>query len=968
MTGLLPLGFTSPWILMAVALLPAIWWLLRLIPPRPQQVDFPPTRLLARIARVEETPNHSPWWLTALRLTLAALLILALAGPIWRPLLSETLGKGPLWLIVDNGWGAATSWKERQTLALSIIDRASDQSRPIALIGTAEGPAQTFAPVSAAEARSRLQALEPRGWTPDRIGLLSGLRQSFDRVAPGTIVWLSDGLDNGSGKDFGKSLGEMVGPTPITVYRGGTPLPLALTGTDNGLKSLDATVVRVEADVPLQGRLRALDLKSRTVAEADVSLLPGEHSATAHFELPTELRNDIARIEIVGQPHAGAVQLLDERWHRRAVGLISGVSTDVDQPLLSPVHYLEAALKPFADVRQPPGDDLAKSVKELLRQNVSVIMTADVGTIVGETGKSLEDWVSHGGVLIRFAGPKLAAVKGGDRLIPVDLRQGGRSLGGALSWSKPQALANFSANGPFASLPVPKDVNVTRQVLAEQNPDLERRTWASLADGTPLVTASRLGNGWIVLFHVTADTGWSNLPLSGSFIDMLRRIIAFSLATPPSSDSAVAPGGKVYLAPLRILDGFGRSASPSAEAKPIAEGEIGLVPSREHPPGLYGSEDAFVALEPLSPGSVIAPLDLSGLPDARIESYANEGPRDLKPAILLLAVLALIADTLAVLVISGQLRLPRRRGIAAVLWLALPLGFVAMTAPPEARAGDPVSIIAANETPATAKPAAPPVKADPNAERFDRDAALGMRLAYVLTGNNEIDDTSKRGLEGLTRLMADRTALEAASPLGVDVSRDELAFFPLLYWPVAANAPQPTAATLSRIDAYMKGGGTILFDTRDALASPALTGSGRVSPATAALRRILASLDIPELEPVPSDHVLTKSFYLLQEFPGRFQGGQLWVEATPAQSAAQSAERPVRPGDGVSPIIISSNDLAGAWALTDGGDFLLPTVPPDLRQREMAFRVGVNIVMYTLTGNYKADQVHIPALLERLGQ
>ena len=73
-------------------------------------------------------------------------------------------------------------------------------------------------------------------------------------------------------------------------------------------------------------------------------------------------------------------------------------------------------------------------------------------------------------------------------------------------------------------------------------------------------------------------------------------------------------------------------------------------------------------------------------------------------------------------------------------------------------------------------------------------------------------------------------------------------------------------------------------------------------------------------------------------------------------------------GDGVSPILITGNDFAGAWATDRSGNPLLPTVPPDERQRDMAFRVGVNIVMYMLTGNYKSDQVHIPALLERLGQ
>jgi hypothetical protein len=113
--------------------------------------------------------------------------------------------------------------------------------------------------------------------------------------------------------------------------------------------------------------------------------------------------------------------------------------------------------------------------------------------------------------------------------------------------------------------------------------------------------------------------------------------------------------------------------------------------------------------------------------------------------------------------------------------------------------------------------------------------------------------------------------------------------------------------------------------------------------------------------------VLTKTFFLLKDFPGRFASGQLWVEATPTPSEDEPA-RPARAGDGVSSILITSNDFAGAWAQRTDGMPDLPLFPGEPRQREFAFRAGVNIVMYTLTGNYKADQVHIPALLERLGQ
>jgi hypothetical protein len=206
--------------------------------------------------------------------------------------------------------------------------------------------------------------------------------------------------------------------------------------------------------------------------------------------------------------------------------------------------------------------------------------------------------------------------------------------------------------------------------------------------------------------------------------------------------------------------------------------------------------------------------------------------------------------------------------------------------------------------------------------------------------------------------------LEPGLPAGVDIAADELAFYALLYWPIGADQEVPSADTMAKIDTFMKNGGTILFDTRDAGGFAA--GFGATTPENDKLREILAFVDVPPLEPVPPDHVLTKAFYLLTDFPGRWNNSELWVESL--SDAPQDPSRPARGGDGVSPIMITGNDLASAWAIDAGGLWLYPTVPADPRQRELAFRAGVNIVMYALTGNYKADQVHVPALLERLGQ
>jgi hypothetical protein len=209
----------------------------------------------------------------------------------------------------------------------------------------------------------------------------------------------------------------------------------------------------------------------------------------------------------------------------------------------------------------------------------------------------------------------------------------------------------------------------------------------------------------------------------------------------------------------------------------------------------------------------------------------------------------------------------------------------------------------------------------------------------------------------LTSVLKQRTAVEPGEPMGIDIERDEIVFFPLIYWPVLPETPQLSPAALAKIDKYMKNGGTILFDTRDA--ATAVFSAGGISPETQALRKLLANLDIPPIEPVPENHVLTKSFYLMQAFPGRFNQGQLWVEAQGEHNTTT---------DGVTSIIIGSNDYAAAWAIDANGSVLLPVSPGGEDQREFSYRTGINIVMYALTGNYKSDQVHVPALLERLGQ
>jgi hypothetical protein len=937
----LPLSFGFPAVLWGLLALPVIWWLLRLTPPRPQIEVFPPLRILARVLKREETPHQSPWWLTLLRLVMAALVIFALAEPVFNPRERVPTGGTVLALIMDNSWASSVDWDKRVQTAERLIADAEKNEMPILLAFTAERPNAQIGPFTASEARDRLNAVKPRPIPADRAAVYATVGNALSATPGATLAFLTDGLaEPGDQTAFSGLLARE--PSNVVWVQPDSLEIVGLTAADNAVDRFVVTAVRAPSSAPKFMSAGAFDSKGRRIGDAAMTFKPGETSATGEIVVPFELRNDFASIVLDGEAQAGAVRVLDETAKRRQVGLLSQTPEDQGRQLLSPLYYIRRALEPFADLSEPENPDLLQAIPELLARKPAVIVMGDVGTIPDDVRASLIEWMENGGTLVRFASSRLLATGNDPDLLPVPLRLGERLLGGSLSWTEPQAVTEFPPNGPFADLSPPSDVTVTRQILAEPTPDLVDHTWATLADGTPLVTADRRGKGMVVFFHVTPNATWSNLPISGTFVEMLRRIVQLSRnqgVVAATAENAAATS----LPPYRMIAADGQIVPPGADERPLqlGSGKSAAV-TFENPPGLYGSEDGVFAHNLLPANAALAPLERPSLSVPVVtERYALDESRDMKGPLLLAALALLAADGLIVLWLSGlfnRLRRAPRGSMAAAIALVAVVSLLSYA--PSAFAND-------------AKPG--------DAQAID--AVAMTRLAYVITGDAGIDAISRAGLTGLTRFLSDKTALEPGDPAGIDLERDELAFYPIIYWPIDANAAMPSEEAIARIDEYMKGGGTVLFDTRDEYA---MSLDNSTSPATQRLRDILSDLNIPPLEPVPPDHVLTKAFYILSEFPGRFDGGQLWVEAS--LDATNTDNRPVRTGDGVTPIMITSNDFAGAWAVDENGDPMLPTVPSDPMQRIYSLRAGVNIVMYMLTGNYKSDQVHVPDLLERLGQ
>lgn len=921
----LSLAFTTPWLLATLVVLPILWWMLRAIPPAPRRQRFPAVRLLLGLEDRTTISDRTPWWLLLVRCLAVAAMIIGFSGPVLNPEAVRE-GRGPILYFVDAFWPAASDWQARlNTLEVELGKSEADgRAVQIVLSHQVVEPDPELAPVqSAGRWSALLPSLVPVAWNADYNAALEWV----ETLDPTDTVWISDGVARPDRQMLFarfEALGRVTILEPPTAR-------LALQPATLKDGKVEVSVLRSHGDRAEERVVQAIGPDpsgvERVLASQPVQFAGGSVREVLQFDMPSELRNRVSRFRIDGVAASGAVTLADDGLHRRRVALLDETSEREGLELLSPLHFLREALAPTAELVEGASLDL------LLSAGPEVLLLPDVAALGEPDQKAVAKWVAQGGMLLRFAGPKLAAADIGrgveDILLPVRLRSGGRVVGGAMSWGEPQTLAPFAPGSPFFGLNIPADVEVHAQVLAEPTPELGERTIATLADGTPLVTRKSLGDGQVVLFHVSANAEWSSLALSGLFVQMLERL---AIAAQVGQLEEQAVRGTRWV-PFQALDAFG-GVQPVQNLPSIGGGALlaGAGPSLA--PGRYRHDNQVFAVNVLTSETE---LHAVAWPAGVAPTWGGDAAQvDLGAYLLALALLLLAADVIATLWLSGRLR-PARFAAASVAALL---------------------VLVAPDHPASAQTPLP----SEDVPAAVVDAASNVTLAHVLSGDAEVDEVAHAGLLGLGDQLYMRTSVEPSPPVGIDVERDDLTVYPMLYWPILGQTKIPSPGALQKLRAYLATGGLILFDTRDA-------GFGGADDANDRLRMVALPLGLPPLEPVPHDHVLTRAFYLLEEFPGRHRG-PAWVEAAPPD-AERAEGMPFRNlNDGVSPVIIGGNDWAGAWAIRSDGAPLLPVGRgrAGQRQREMAIRFGINLVMHVLTGNYKSDQVHVPALLERLGE
>lgn len=906
MTFFSTLSFTAPWALLALFTLPVLWYLLRATPPPPQKIDFPAFQLLTELVTKKETPKKTPWWLLLLRIAILFFVILAISDPRINAVKKAETGN-PILIVVDNGWTNAQNWKNvKDFLRQTAAEMQGTQNTAYLIGSVALLSSDIPEPLTAELLKRKVNGYAPLPFFPDHFKTAQWLDDAFKQDQRAfDVKWISDGL-NYHGTDLLFDRLRKFGKISLFVDTQTERSAIRKTDIDR------FQIIAFGQPKSTTATVQALARDGRELARKSLVLDDKTRYTELEFDLPLALKNEISMIRLENVASAGAVYLADARSRRPLIGLISDQSIE-QQSLLSADFYVRKALEPFANF-------ISNSLDELIKSDMNVLILNDVGRMRQSDTERLTQWVQNGGVLIRFAGHNLAkaAQDGSLPLLPIDLRGGDRTFGGTLSWDTPQPIGAFAASGPFSTLTIPDDVSVKKQVLARPGGTTTERTWASLEDGTPLVTGTALGDGLVMLFHVSSTPDWSDLPLSNSFVEMLRKITRLAnRKIDPAAAERVA-----VLAPFSILDGFGEMKPPP----PTLDGIDTTTLNDQQPirvtPGFYGPADTPFAINAVNMSDKFEPLSIAGI---KAEPLIGRPPALLAPFLILAAFILFVVDGFC----SFKLHHPGATKTVTSTAMLVATLFVMQ---------------------GFDKLLAQPLDNDISAETVE--AALTTRLAYVKTGDRAVDRISALGLGSLSRQLSKRTAIEPAPPAGINIETGDLSVYPLLYWPLTADGTVISDAALSNLESFMRQGGLVIFDTRDdERAVPGVDTQERM-----ALQKILRNINPPPIEPLSENHVLKRSFYLLDDLQGRFNSNPVWVESEATTN------------DAVTSVIIGGRDWAGAWARDANERPIYPMSRGGERSRELSLRGGINIVMVALTGNYKSDQVHTPILLKRLGK
>jgi hypothetical protein len=920
------LSFITPQLLCCLCLLPLLWFIFKAIPPQPRPLELPTARFLIGLETENAASDKLPWWLKLLRVVLFAAIIIAAAAPYIKPHEELTIKGESLAIIVENSWAAAPHSDAQKDKALSLIALAEQQKKTVLLIKTIpDHEKQSRITLrTPSEARSMVEHIKLYPWKANHVALLQELRDNTDKLkAAKTFHWLGHGYDDGDlqsniaylnklGKvDYYKpddSAAALVIKRALNAEGRESHKSIQIDGAFNDNKK----ALRITAKDQFDNVLSFITLKDiKNNSDTDISAL--WDGIEMQDIAPNYLQASTLK-------HAGSVRYVSANIIKQRVGIAAASDTinREESPLIQSLYYLSKAVEGKAPHNIAP-------IHDLIEWKATLIIIPENYALSGSDTETLTAWLENGGTLLRFP-PNANIKQQGKVLMPVELLDDERNIAGRLDWQEPLTLGSIPQDSPLSGIAEDKTLEIKRQILATPAMSNAAASWALASDGTPLITAKGFGKGRIILMHTQAKPGWSNLPLTGFFINTLHRIVDISTGARISVDRSTALSTDLENASFtayKVINANGDLIEPPSELNAQNLKDIQSKPlSHNLWPGIYRSNNAEIIVnlgDKINAIKTIYPQQLK----ASVKPYIKERNINLLPYFVALIIGLILAEWLSIAILTGFTpfyKKPSKHSLST--WLLIGLCSLMLTNPSFAQS--------ANN--------------DDEAQR-----ANSLNLAYIKSGNPIIDSMAEKGLRFVGNALEARTALYDVKVMGVKLDSDELAFYPVLYWPLTtAELRESEYAALNK---YMNSGGMLFIDMRNGRKI-----SQTLYNKNSELIKLGNHLAVPLLSPLPENHVLRKSYYLLSKdnIAGRYKTGDIWLDL--GNSADKNTPKDEQDSQYVARLLIGANDWIGLWSDESA----------DIYEREKALRFAINLIMYALTGTYKQDQVHTKAILERL--
>ncbi|MDC3091076.1 DUF4159 domain-containing protein [Rickettsiales bacterium] len=894
---------TYPYAFLIFIFFPVFWKILRTLPLSPKLIKFPAIKIIANEQSIDQSPAKLSYPIVLLRLLILTFIIFAISQPIINK--QDSSPKNYL-IILDNSWISSTTWNKKIEDIKNLISTNESIKNKYSIITTTEYDKNKVFKLfnkNSDEIKKILFSLKPLSWNPNYDLIrneLIGLDEKFD-----SIYWFTEKVVNKQKISLIENIGER---NLKVVASSETLIPPILKLRKRGDEEYEFEITH-PLNIFSKGTIDCYDLKKRLLYRIDYESESKKNEdkfiTKVKATIPISIKNKIGFFQMSNQKSPVSVVLLSESNRKKNIGITRYGNQGIQSEFAGGNYYVKKALEKNYNIWEG-------SLEKLLNEEIQIIFIDDLYTVKSNLESKLLTWISNGGTLIKFGGEKLANDISNESFNTINdyLSLTGEivDLNNKLSIKKTMKVSEIESLSPFYGLEISNEVEVKKYLQTRSNLSKdELDIWMKLENGTPLVSSFPYSKGRLIFFHLPLNNSWSNFSLSYSFLDILERIVGQTKGINSKKDR--------FLKPYLTLGGFGDLQKPSSQnlsLKNFNENkEIKI--NYFHPPGLYKDSDGIISLN--MSNHLDQTFKLYKFDDNYIsEIIDTDKSKSLMPILLMISILLFMIETFITLFQRQLIIFDKKLLLRRFIFLFI--------------------IIYSNFSIAATDKYIPEY--------------MENRIGYILSGNEQIDNLSENGLNVISRFVSAKTASIFDTPKSIALDKDNLYFYPLIYWPIISNLNEIKVEEKKKIESFIEDGGLLLIDCNIEKSSLEFSMCFRN------IEFFFRTMQISKFTLLNNKNPISKSFYLLNSFPGR-RNNDVYVAYNNSKSTDNAAS-----------IILGDNYWAEAWAKDEQNRYIFPLLENMENQRLLSLRFGLNLIIYALTGNYKTDQVHIPEILKRM--